>query len=229
MAGVARGKAWGTWHGFTIRGKQSWRSIHSDGYSLPDLPYDYSGLEPVISGEIMRLHHTKHHQTYVSNFNKALEELQAATENHDAEAVVALQRAIKFNGGGHINHSIFFKNLAPPSDGGGAPPEGQLATAIQDQFGSLDHLISKMNAEGAAVFGSGWVWLGLNKELRRLVVETTKNQNPLITKGLMPLLGIDVWEHAYYLQYKNARPDYLKNIWKVINWKDVKERYDVNA
>nr|AKN79289.1 superoxide dismutase 4 [Betula platyphylla] len=197
-------------------------------FSLPDLPYDYGALEPVISGEIMQLHHQKHHQAYITNYNKALEQLQDAVGKGDSPAVVKLQSAIKFNGGGHINHSIFWKNLTPVREGGGDPPKGSLGWAIDTDFGSLETLVQKINSEGAALQGSGWVWLGLDKESKKLVVETTANQDPLITKGphLVPLLGIDVWEHAYYLQYKNVRPDYLKNIWKVINWKYASEVYD---
>ncbi|KAL6865025.1 hypothetical protein ACP4OV_016176 [Aristida adscensionis] len=196
--------------------------------SLPDLPYDFGALEPAISGEIMRLHHQKHHATYVANYNKALEQLDAAASKGDASAVVQLQGAIKFNGGGHVNHSIFWKNLKPISEGGGEPPHGKLGWAIDEHFGSFEALVKKMNAEGAAVQGSGWVWLALDKEAKKLSVETTANQDPLVTKGasLVPLLGIDVWEHAYYLQYKNVRPDYLNNIWKVMNWKYAGEVYE---
>ncbi|CAM6035217.1 unnamed protein product [Sphagnum compactum] len=190
---------------------------------LPDLPYDYNALEPVISAEIMRLHHQKHHQAYVTGFNKAMEQLNSTS---DPQTIVALQSAINFNGGGHVNHAIFWQNLAPPKEGGGEPPEGNLASAIESEFGSLDKLIAKMSTTGAGVQGSGWVWLGLIKDMNRLTVETTANQDPLASKGLIPLLGIDVWEHAYYLQYKNVRPDYLKNIWKVVNWRDVAKRYD---
>lgn len=197
-------------------------------FSLPDLPYDYGALEPVISEEIMQLHHHKHHQTYVTNYNKALEQLHQALAKSDSSAIVKLQSSIKFNGGGHINHSIFWKNLAPVREGGGEPPKASLGWAIDTQFGSLEALIQKVNAEGAALQGSGWVWLALDKEQKRLSVETTANQDPLVTKGsaLVPLLGIDVWEHAYYLQYKNVKPDYLKNIWKVINWKYVSDVYE---
>ncbi|VVA97172.1 unnamed protein product [Arabis nemorensis] len=197
-------------------------------FTLPDLPYDYSALEPAISGEIMQIHHQKHHQTYVTNYNNALEQLDQAVNKGDASTVVKLQSAIKFNGGGHVNHSIFWKNLAPVNQGGGEPPKGALGSAIDTHFGSLEGLVKKMNAEGAALQGSGWVWLGLDKELKKLVVDTTANQDPLVTKGgsLVPLVGIDVWEHAYYLQYKNVRPDYLKNVWKVINWKYASEVYD---
>ncbi|MCL7026396.1 hypothetical protein MKW94_015846 [Papaver nudicaule] len=197
-------------------------------FSLPDLDYDYGALEPAISGEIMQIHHQKHHQAYITNYNKALEQLTDATAKGDTSTVVKLQSAIKFNGGGHVNHSIFWKNLTPVSQGGGELPEGSLASAIDTHFGSLEKLVQKVNGEGAALQGSGWVWLGLDKELKKLVVETTANQDPLVTKGanLVPLLGIDVWEHAYYLQYKNVRPDYLKNIWKVINWKYASEAYE---
>eukprot|EP00250_Pteridium_aquilinum_P009084 c18431_g1_i1 orf=202-885(+) len=192
-------------------------------YSLPDLSYDYGALEPYINGNIMELHHSKHHKTYITNFNAALEKLHDAK---DPQSIVALQGALNFNGGGHINHTIFWRNLAPKNQGGGESPKGPLASEISTQFGSLDKLIAKMNTAGAAVQGSGWVWLGLNKELKHLVVETTANQDPLVNKGLVPLLGIDVWEHAYYLQYKNVRPDYLKNIWNVVNWNDVSRRYE---
>ncbi|KAJ8491565.1 hypothetical protein OPV22_013286 [Ensete ventricosum] len=186
--------------------------------ALPDLAYDYGALEPAISGEIMRLHHQKHHQAYVTNYNNALEQLETAVAKGDASAVVRLQSAIKFNGGGHINHSIFWKNLKPVNEGGGEPPHSTLGWAIDTDFCSLEALVQKMNAEGAALQGSGWVWLALDKGSKKLSVETTSNQDPLVTKGanLVPLLGIDVWEHAYYLQYKNVRPDYLKNIWKVV-------------
>ncbi|XP_010486715.1 PREDICTED: superoxide dismutase [Mn] 1, mitochondrial-like [Camelina sativa] len=197
-------------------------------FTLPDLPYDYGALEPAISGEIMQIHHQKHHQTYVTNYNNALEQLDQAVSKGGTSAVVKLQSAIKFNGGGHVNHSIFWKNLAPVKEGGGEPPKGSLGSAIDTHFGSLEGLVKKMSAEGAAVQGSGWVWLGLDKELKKLVVDTTANQDPLVTKGgsLVPLVGIDVWEHAYYLQYKNVRPEYLKNVWKVINWKYASEIYE---
>ncbi|CAL9184666.1 superoxide dismutase [Mn], mitochondrial-like [Musa acuminata AAA Group] len=196
--------------------------------ALPDIEYDYGALEPAISGEIMRLHHQKHHKAYVSNYNDALEKLDAAMAKGDVPAVVRLQSAIKFNGGGHINHTIFWKNLKPVNEGGGEPPHATLGWAIDTDFGSLEALVQKMNAEGAALQGSGWVWLALDKERKKLLVEATANQDPLVTKGtnLVPLLGIDVWEHAYYLQYKNVKPEYLKNIWNVMNWKYASEVYD---
>jgi len=194
-------------------------------YTLPDLPYDFNALEPVISAEIMTLHYTKHHAGYVTNLNKALEQLADAEAKHDIAAQIALQSAIKFNGGGDVNHSIFWTNLAPEKKGGGTPPDGNLLKAITQDFGSLDKLIELMSGKAVAVQGSGWCWLGLNKGNSRLEIATCDNQDPLVTKGLVPLLGIDVWEHAYYLQYKNVRAEYVKSIWRIINWKNVAERY----
>jgi len=192
-------------------------------HTLPDLPYDYNALEPVISAEIMQLHHSKHHQTYVTNLNVAEEKMYEAVNSKDVTIQIALQSAIKFNGGGHINHSIFWKNLAPVKKSGGEVPTGSLATAIKKEFGSLEAFIQKFNTQTAAVQGSGWGWLGYNQATKGLEIVALANQDPLT--HLVPLLGVDVWEHAYYLQYKNARPDYLKAIWQVVNWKDVAERY----
>jgi len=194
-------------------------------FELPKLPYALDALEPVISGEIMDLHYNKHHKTYVTKLNDALEKLEAAEKEQDLSAMIALQSAINFNGGGNINHSIFWTNLAPKSEGGGEPPKGELAEAIDKEFGSLDQFIEKFNAKTAPIQGSGWGWLGYNKAKKRLEIATCANQDPLAAKGLVPLLGVDVWEHAYYLQYKNARPEYLKAIWGVVNWQNVSERY----
>eukprot|EP01114_Cavostelium_apophysatum_P014985 TRINITY_DN3_c0_g1_i1.p1 TRINITY_DN3_c0_g1~~TRINITY_DN3_c0_g1_i1.p1 ORF type:complete len:260 (+),score=74.39 TRINITY_DN3_c0_g1_i1:34-780(+) len=196
------------------------------GYTLPDLPYDYSALEPVVSGEIMQIHHKKHHQAYVTNLNAALEKYHAAESKNDLAEMIAQQAAIKFNGGGHVNHSIFWTNLAPQKQGGGGAPSGDLAKRIEQQFGSFNDFVSKFNTKTGAIQGSGWGWLGYNKEDDKLVIATCANQDPLSTVGMTPLLGIDVWEHAYYLQYKNARPDYLKAIWGVVNWKNVTERFE---
>lgn len=195
-------------------------------YELPPLPYDFAALEPAISAEIMNLHYTKHHQAYVTNLNKALEQYAEAQQKHDLAAMCALLSAIKFNGGGNINHSIFWTNLAPKDKGGGTPPEGALAQTIQQEFGSLQQLVDQMSAKAVGIQGSGWAWLGYNKALNRLTLCTLENQDPLSTKGIIPLLGIDVWEHAYYLQYKNVRPEYVKQIWSVVNWKNVAERYE---
>eukprot|EP01110_Echinostelium_bisporum_P005198 TRINITY_DN22768_c0_g1_i1.p1 TRINITY_DN22768_c0_g1~~TRINITY_DN22768_c0_g1_i1.p1 ORF type:complete len:244 (-),score=104.40 TRINITY_DN22768_c0_g1_i1:72-803(-) len=197
-------------------------SVAQQSYKLPDLPYDYGALEPVISGEIMKLHHGKHHNTYVTGLNQALEKFHAAK---DISQQTPLLAAINFNGGGHINHSIFWTNLAPKNQNGGGNPSGALAAAINKDFGSFDKFVEKFNAQTTAIQGSGWGWLGYDKEFDRLHIVAMANQDPLNTKGLVPLLGVDVWEHAYYLQYKNVRADYVKAIWQIVNWKNVEERY----
>lgn len=198
----------------------------SQPYQLPPLPYDFGDLEPAISGEIMNLHYNKHHQAYVNNLNKALEQFGEAQQKNDLSAMEGLLSAIKFNGGGNLNHTIFWTNLAPKNKGGGDPPEGALAQAIQQEFGSLQTLIDQLSALSVGIQGSGWGWLGYDKPHGRLVLASCDNQDPLVTKGFIPLLGIDVWEHSYYLQYKNVRADYVKAIWSVVNWKNVAERFE---
>jgi superoxide dismutase, Fe-Mn family len=193
-------------------------------YQLPDLPYDFSALEPVISAEIMELHFTKHHKGYVTNLNAALEKYDEAESKKDMAAMVSLQSAIKFNGGGHINHSIFWTILCPKKEAKGKP-HGDLAHAIDKDFGSFEQFVEKMNSQTTGIQGSGWGWLGVNKSLKRLEIATCANQDPLSTFNLIPLFGIDVWEHAYYLQYKNVRADYVKAIWSILNWKNIEERY----
>uniref|UniRef100_A0A7S2SP93 Superoxide dismutase n=1 Tax=Rhizochromulina marina TaxID=1034831 RepID=A0A7S2SP93_9STRA len=196
-------------------------------FTLPDLSYGYGELEPVISGEIMELHHSKHHNTYVTNLNAGMEQLAEAEHKGDVTKIVQLQQAIKFNGGGHLNHSIFWENLAPPSKGGGGEPTGELAALIDKKFGSFDAMKDKMTAATVAVQGSGWGWLGYDKASDSVAVTCCFNQDPLeATTGLVPLFGIDVWEHAYYLQYKNVRPDYVKAIWQLANWSDVAARLE---
>ncbi len=192
---------------------------------LPALPYAYDALEPVISKEIMELHHKKHHQGYVTNFNAASEKSLEAVSRGDIPDVIARQPALRFNGGGHINHAIFWTNLAPKDEGGGRESKGPLAQALNQLFGSIEKFKEKFNAMAGAIQGSGWGWLGYDKAMNRLVLTTCANQDPLSTQGYIPLLGIDVWEHAYYLQYKNVRPDYLKKIWEVVNWQNIEERY----
>lgn len=192
-------------------------------YTLPDLDYDYSALEPHISAEIMELHHKKHHNTYVTKLNEALEKYAEAQSKGDMGTMISLQAAIKFNGGGHLNHSIFWKNLSP--NGGGAP-SGALAKAIDHKFGSFEKMKEILSTQTTLIQGSGWGWLGYVKASNSLCIHTCSNQDPLISLGITPLLGIDVWEHAYYLQYKNVRPDYVKNIWNIINWKDIEARFE---
>jgi len=184
---------------------------------LPDLDYDFSALEPVICAEIMEIHHQKHHNTYVTNFNVAQEKYAEAEAKGDHATMIAMQPAIKFNGGGHVNHTLFWKCLTAPKDY--ALPEGELLKMIERDFGSLSAMQDKFTAATVAVQGSGWGWLGYDKASGKLAVTTTANQDPCVTTGLTPILGVDVWEHAYYLQYKNLRPDYVKSVWKIINWK----------
>ncbi|KAJ3060259.1 Superoxide dismutase [Mn], mitochondrial [Podochytrium sp. JEL0797] len=172
----------------------------------------------------MKIHHDMHHKAYVSNLNLAMEKLEDAVHKKDGAAVLGLQSAINFNYGGHVNHSIFWKNLAPQSLGGGDLQKGVLQTAMTKQFGTLDEFIKNFNGQAAAVQGSGWGWLVFNQNTKSLQIATTSNQDPIVGHRV-PLLGIDVWEHAYYLQYRNVRPDYLKAVWNVVNWKDVSERY----
>ncbi|XP_067900839.1 superoxide dismutase [Mn], mitochondrial isoform X1 [Heterodontus francisci] len=177
----------------------------------------------------MQLHHNKHHATYVNNLNIVEEKYAESLAKGDVTTQVALQPALRFNGGGHINHSIFWTNLSP--NGGGEPTggfelcKGELMEAIKRDFGSFEKFKEKMSAISVGVQGSGWGWLGYSKDSGRLQLAAASNQDPLQgTTGLIPLLGIDVWEHAYYLQYKNVRGDYLKAIWNVINWENVGER-----
>ncbi|KAG9042581.1 hypothetical protein FS837_010673 [Tulasnella sp. UAMH 9824] len=190
--------------------------------TLPPLDYEYNALEPHIIEEIMRLHHTKHHQAYVNNLNAAEQNYASATTPAQK---IALQAAIKFNGGGHINHTLFWKNLSPiASKGGkgGVLNDGPLKQAIVKDFGSVDNLKNELNAQTAAIQGSGWGWLGYNQKTKRLEVATTPNQDPLL--NLVPLIGIDIWEHAFYLQYKNDKVTYLKEIWNVINFDEAEKR-----
>jgi len=197
--------------------------VNRQKHTLPDLPYDYNALEPVISAEIMQLHHSKHHATYVNNLNVAEEKLHDAVAKGDVSSVLGLHGALKFNGGGHLNHSIFWQNLCP---GGSGDPSGELAEAITRDFGSFQAMKDKLSASTVAVQGSGWGWLGYDKAAGVLKIATCPNQDPLeATTGLVPLFGIDVWEHAYYLQYKNVRPDYVKAIFEIANWADVAARF----
>lgn len=193
---------------------------------LPELPYDFNALEPVISAQIMELHYTKHHKAYVANYNVAMEKFIDAEQKGDMEAMIALEGAIRFNGGGHINHSYFWKQLAPKGKGGGEEPKGGLARAIENDFGSFSVLKDKLSRASLGIQGSGWGWLGYNKAEEHLVVTTCANQDPLSIQGIVPLVGIDVWEHAYYLDYQNRRADYINNIWNIINWTVVADNFD---
>ncbi|KAJ6500951.1 manganese superoxide dismutase [Mycena sanguinolenta] len=191
--------------------------------TLPDLPYGYEALEPYISKQIMTLHHTKHHQTYVNALNAAEQSYAKASTPKER---IALQAALKFNGGGHINHSLFWKNLAPAhthGGHGGVLKDGPLKQAIDRDFGGLDNLKKEFNAATLGIQGSGWGWVGLNPTTKRIEIVTTANQDPLLTH--VPLIGVDIWEHAFYLQYLNVKPDYLNAIWHVINFDEAEKRY----
>ncbi|XP_059210616.1 superoxide dismutase [Mn], mitochondrial-like [Centropristis striata] len=191
-------------------------------HSLPDLAYDYGALEPHISAETMQLHYDRHHAAYVKNLNVAEEKYLEALRQGNVRKQVALHAALKFNGGGHINHSIFWTNLSPY---GGGEPQGKLMKAIKRDFGSFQKMKERMSAASVGVQGSGWGWLGFDKESETLRIATCANEDHLQgTTGLIPLLGIDVWEHAYYRQYRNRRPIYVKEIWNVIDWENVSER-----
>ncbi|RDA92137.1 hypothetical protein CP533_6071 [Ophiocordyceps camponoti-saundersi (nom. inval.)] len=193
-------------------------------YKLPDLPYDYDALEPCISAQIMELHHSKHHQTYVTNLNRALESHAAAVSSGDIAGQIALQAMIKFNFGGHINHTLFWENLTPAgsvdADAQRAAPK--LAAAIAKTWGNLDKFREAFAKTLLALQGSGWGWLVRDGAALRIV--TTKDQDPVVT-GEVPILGVDMWEHAYYLQYFNGKAAYVDNIWKVINWKTAENRF----
>jgi len=199
-------------------------------YEVPDLPYGYDALEPHIDEATMRVHHDKHHQAYVDKANAALE----GTEWADADVLDVLksldslpadkQGPVRNNAGGHANHTFFWTTMSP--DGGGSP-SGALAEAIDSTFGSLDELKEKVKAAGVGQFGSGWAWLVLDGG--ELKVTSTANQDSPVSSGQTPLLGVDVWEHAYYLKYQNKRPDYLDAFWNVVDWNEVGSRYDAAA
>jgi len=198
------------------------RSNSRAQHCLPELPYPYEALEPVICRDIMNIHHTKHHQTYITNLNATEEKMKAAITKGDFSTAISLAPALKFNGGGHLNHSIFWQNLSPDC----SKPSSELSEAIKTSFGSIKGLQDQLSASSIGVQGSGWGWLGYCTKSDSLKIATCANQDPLKeTTGLVPLLGIDVWEHAYYLQYKNVRADYVKAIFDIVNWKDVSERF----
>ncbi|KAK1765389.1 Manganese/iron superoxide dismutase [Phialemonium atrogriseum] len=193
--------------------------------TLPDLPYDYAALEPYISGKIMELHHSKHHQTYVNGLNSALESIETAEGKGDFTQAASVAPLLNFHGGGHLNHSLFWENLAPASRDGGGEPAGELKKAIERDFGSLETFRKKTNTALAGIQGSGWAWLVKDKQSGTLGLVTRANQDP-VTGTLEPLLGIDAWEHAYYLQYENRKAEYFDAIWNVINWKTVASRFE---
>ncbi|KAI7951084.1 hypothetical protein MJO29_009758 [Puccinia striiformis f. sp. tritici] len=200
-----------------------WAHSNRGNHTLPDLPYSYDDLEPAISKEIMELHHSKHHAAYVNGLNAAEEAIGNALKAGDIKKQIELQAAIKFNGGGHLNHSLFWKNLQPEKSGGGKMVDGSFSKAVQQDFGGLEQLKSSMNASAMSIQGSGWAWLGYDSKLKKLVIVNTGNQDPLTPQ--IPILGIDMWEHAFYLQHQNRKADYLTNIWKVMNFAEAEKRF----
>ena len=191
-------------------------------YSLPDLRYDYGALEPHISGKIMELHHDKHHAGYVKGANSAVDRLAEARQKENYDDMAALEKALAFNLSGHVLHSIFWQNMAPKA---GGRPGGELAAAIENEFGGFDKLRKQMNAVAASIMGSGWsalVWEPLGQKL--LVTQIYDHQSNLAQAGT-PLLVLDAWEHAFYLQYQNRKTEFFDAVWNVWNWEDVAERF----
>lgn len=192
-------------------------------YLLPDLPYDFDALEPVISKEALKIHYTKHHQSYVTHLNEDLDKYHEAELRNDIDKMLVLQSAIQFNGGGHINHSFFWKSLQSKKDT--TFPGSDIMKVVENSFESLDQLKEKFHEKAMSIQGSGWCWLVYDEIAKLLEIATTVNHGTLTDRKKVPLLIVDVWEHAYYLQYQNRRADFLKAIWDIVNWSSVEERY----
>jgi len=210
------------------------------GFTLPALPYDYDALEPHIDAMTMKIHHGKHHQAYVAGLNGALSALGETAGKGDAVALTELQASaiskgtpVRNHGGGHYNHALFWVNLAPASSS--SEPSEELSAAIDDKFGSLEKMKGEFEKAAMSRFGSGWAWLGVTEDGSVAITSTANQDNPLM-KGLeypvikmVPILGLDVWEHAYYLKYHNRRAEYVQAFWKVVNWNKVSRNYEVYA
>lgn len=197
-------------------------------YTLPPLAYPYNALEPHIDAKTMEIHHTKHHQAYINNVNNAIKG-KADLESKSVEDLISnlnavpedIRTVVRNNGGGHANHTLFWTIIGPKA---GGAPTGKIAEAITKEFGSFDAFKEKFNEAATKRFGSGWAWLSVTKE-GKLEVSSTANQDSPLMEGKTPILGIDVWEHAYYLNYQNRRPDYIAAFWNVVNWSEVEKRY----
>ena len=190
-------------------------------YQLPELSYDYSALEPQISARIMELHHSKHHQAYVTGANAALEAMEKARSEDNFATLPKLQKDLAFNLGGHVNHSIFWKNLSPSS----SAPEGDLATAITEYFGSFEAFKNHFSAAAIGIQGSGWAYLAWDALGNRMIIGQLYDQQGNLAMGNIPLLMLDMWEHAFYLDYQNVKADYVKAFWNIVNWEDVANRF----
>jgi len=191
-------------------------------FTLPELPYDYGALEPHISGEIMELHHDRHHRTYVTGANEAVEQLFHARESKDFASLPAIQRKLAFNVSGHVLHSLFWRNLAPR---GGERPTGVLATGIERDFSGFDTFKKQITQAASTIMGSGWAALVWDPVSRRLGTEQIHDHQSEVTQGSVPLMVIDAWEHAYYLQYKTDKAKYFDALWNLWNWKDIEARF----
>ena len=192
-------------------------------YSLPELTYDYGSLEPHISGRIMELHHDKHHLAYVNGANTALEQLAEARDKSDFANINKLQKDLAFHLSGHVNHSIFWKNLSPNSEG---RPSGELESAITEFFGSFEAFQAHFNAAALGIQGSGWAFLAWDSLGEKLIIEQLYDQQGNVVPTSVPLLMLDMWEHAFYLDYQNVKGDYVKAFWNIINWADVQARFE---
>ena len=192
-------------------------------YTLPDLRYDYGALEPHISGRIMELHHDKHHAAYVKGANTTLEKLDEARDKEDFSRLTALEKALAFNLSGHVLHSIFWQNMSPKA---GGRPTGELAAAIQEHFGSFDKLKRQLNEVAATIMGSGWAVLVWEPLGGRLLTTQIYDHQSNLNQGGIPLLVLDAWEHAFYLQYENRKTEFFDAVWNVWNWADVSERFE---
>lgn len=192
-------------------------------YTLPSLSYDYAALEPHISAQIMELHHSKHHQAYVDGANNALAQMAEARETGNFGAINKLEKDLAFHLGGHVNHSIFWTNLAP---GAGGRPEGELAAALDEFFGSFDGFHAHFGAASVGIQGSGWGILSWDPVGQRLIIQQLFDQQANSAQGTIPLLMLDMWEHAFYLDYKNVKADYVKAFWNIVNWENVAARFE---
>jgi Fe-Mn family superoxide dismutase len=192
-------------------------------YTLPDLDYDYGALDPSISGQIMELHHSKHHAAYVAGANQALEQMAEARDSGNFGNLPKLEKDLAFHLGGHTNHSIFWKNMGPNSKD---RPEGELAAAIDEFFGDYDKFVAHFNAAALGIQGSGWALLAWDAVSSRLVINQLYDQQGNVPVLTTPLLMLDMWEHAFYLDYKNVKGDYVKAFWSIVNWDDVEKRYE---
>jgi Fe-Mn family superoxide dismutase len=202
----------------------------SGEYVLPKLPYAYDALEPVIDAQTMEIHHSKHHAGYVKGLNAAIAAIAKIRDGSgDISLIKHWERELAFNGGGHVNHSLFWLNMAPPNNGGGGRPSGALAAAIDRDFGSFDSFSKMFLAAANSVEASGWGWLVYGQIAGRLMVQQMEKQQNMLITGVTPLLGIDVWEHAYYLKYQNRRADYTKAWMNVINWPNVEKMFEYAA